>query len=257
MQEGAKLEPKEETGAAKYPRPCGAPPKWGPSPPTWDGESGFWVDDEGNPRPADQRDLDKRAKRRSPEAQEQNAKMERKRKKRLKEEKAKEEEQRRVKHELEAPAGGAEGPQLQGTPPGAGAQKERTEQKLGRNEGYDTNNDLNKLLTQCLKYSITDRSKPAIINAVIKQITNLEDHCDMNKHRDIQVDGHYVVDVLELVLKELKGKDLKVPHTPPATTATAGRGACCLMCWDSPVIFVLHVCGRQSGSATPTTSKSS
>ena len=229
MQEGAKLEPNEEIGSAKYPRPCGAPPKWGSSTPTWDGESGDWVDDEGNHRPKDQREQDKKAKRRSTTAEkERNREMERARKRRLKEEKVKEEERRRVKHELEAPAGGAEG--LQGAPPGAAAQKEHTKQKLERKNGYDTNNDLNKLLTQCLSYPITDRKKPTIITAVIKQITYLEVHCDMGNYGNAQVDGVSVVGALQLVLKELKDKDLKVSQTPPA----ASRPALLSLLFDAP-----------------------
>lgn len=215
MQDSAKLEPKEEIGAAKFPRPCGATPKWGSGTAEWDGESGHWVDDEGNRRPADQRDQNKRAKRRSTEAEkERSREMERARKRRLKEEKVKEEERRTVKQALEAPAGGAEGLQLQGAPPGAAAQKEHTKQKLDR-KSYDTNNDLNKLLTQCLNRSIPDRKRATIITAVIKEITYLEQHCDMTKYRGIQVDGVYVVEALQLVLKELQGKDLEVPHTPP------------------------------------------
>ena len=214
MQDSAKLEPKEEIGAAKFPRPCGATPKWGSGTAEWDGESGHWVDDEGNRRPADQRDQNKRAKRRSTEAEkERSREMERVRKRRLEEERVKEEERRTVKQALEAPAAGP----LQGAPPGAAAQKELTKQKLDRKR-YDTNNDLNKLLTQCLNCSIPDRKRATIIRAVIKEITYLEQHCDMTNYRGIQVDGVDVVGALQLVLKELQGKDLEVPHTPPAAS---------------------------------------
>ena len=143
-----------------HPRPCGPTPKWGVGKLTWDGESATpaWVDEEGNRRPADQRAQDKRSRRKKTKAEkERAAKTERARKKRLKEEETKEKE-RRMKQELETPTatGDAEGQPPHGAPPGAGAPKK---QKLERKNGYDTNNDLNQLLTQCLICPVKDRTR--------------------------------------------------------------------------------------------------
>ena len=201
-----------------HPRPCGPAPKWGSSTPDWDSESGDWVDDEGNHRPADQRAQDKRSRRKKTKAQKERAReTERARKKRLKDEATKEKE-RRMKQELETPAGDAEGQPLHGAPPGAGAPKK---QKLERKNGYDTNNDLNQLLTQCLlcPVNVKDRTRGAILDTVITQITYVEDHCDMDNYRETEVDGHSVVGALLLVRDELQGKDLEVRHDPPAGTS--------------------------------------
>ena len=201
-----------------YPKPCGPPPKWGSGKPTWDGESGAWVDDEGNPRPADQRAQDKRSRRKTEAEKERARETERARKRRLKEEETKEKE-RSMKQELETPAGGAEGQPLHGAPPGAGAPKK---QKLERKNGYDTNNDLNQLLTQCLNCPVKkDRSRGAIFSAVITQITYVVDHCDMDNYGEAQVDGHSVVGALLLVRNELQGKNLEVRHDPPALLGLA------------------------------------
>ena len=145
-----------------HPRPCGRTPKWGVGKLTWDGESATpaWVDEEGNRRPADQRAQDKRARRKKTKAEkERAAKTERARKKRLKED---EEKERRMQQELETPTpvGGAEGQPLDGGHPGAGATKKH---KLERENGYDTNNDLNQLLTQCLICTVKDRKRAALL----------------------------------------------------------------------------------------------
>ena len=201
-----------------HPRPCGPTPKWGVGKLTWDGESATpgWVDEEGNRRPADQRAQDKRSRRKT-KAQKERARetesLRRARKKQLKEE---EEKERRMKQELETPAGDAEGQPLDGAPPGAGAPKK---QKLERKNGYDTNNDLNQLLTQCLSCPVKVRTRGAILDAVITQITYVEDHCDMYNYQGAQVDGHPIADALLLVRDELRGKDLEVRHDPPAGTS--------------------------------------
>ena len=201
-----------------HPRPCGRTPKWGVGKLTWDGESATpaWVDEEGNRRPADQRAQDKRSRRKKTKAQkERAAKTERARKKRLKED---EEKERRMQQELETPtpAGGAEGQPLDCAPPGTGAPKK---QKLERKNGYDTNNDLNQLITQCLMCTVKDRTREAILGAVISAITYVEVHCDMDNYREAEVDGHSVVSALLLVRDELQGKDLEVRHDPPAGTS--------------------------------------
>ena len=236
-----------------YPKPCGPTPKWGSGKPTWDGESGAWVDDEGNRRPADQRAQDKRSRRKTEAEKERARETERARKRRLKEEETKEKE-RRMKQELETPAGGAEGQPLHGAPPGAGAPKK---QKLERKNGYDTNNDLNQLLTQCLNCPVKkDRSRGAIFSAVITQITYVEDHCDMDNYGEAQVDGHSVVGALLLVRNELQGKNLEVRHDPPASTSPEPRVAL-LLRWCFPCDACAACCGRNRGLATHTTSRSS
>ena len=123
-----------------------------------------------------------------------------------------------MQQELETPtpAGGAEGQPLDGGPPGAGAPKK---QKLERKNGYDTNNDLNQLLTQCLICPVKDRTRGAILGAVISAITYVQVHCDMDNYREAEVDGHSVVSALLLVRDELQGKDLEVRHDPPAGTS--------------------------------------
>ena len=98
----------------------------------------------------------------------------------------------------------------------AGAPKK---QKLERKNGYDTNNDLNQLLTQCLMCTVKDRTREAILSAVISAITYVEVHCDMDNYQGAQVDGHSVADALLLVRDELRGKDLEVRHDPPAGTS--------------------------------------
>ena len=198
-----------------HPRPCGPTPKWGSGKLTWDGESAAWVDKEGNRRPADQRDQNKRSRRKNEAQKERARETESLRRARKKEEETQEKEQR-MKQELETPAGDAEGQPLHGAPPGAGASKK---QKLERKDGYDTNNDLNQLLTQCLNCPVKDRKRAAILGAVIKQITHVEVHCDVDNYREAEVDGHSVVSALLLVRDELQGKNLEVRHDPPASTS--------------------------------------
>ena len=91
--------------------------------------------------------------------------------------------------------------------------------QLERKNGYDTNNDLNQLLTQCLICPVKDRKRAAILGAVITRITYVEVHCDMDKYREAEVDGHSVVSALLLVRDELQSKNLEVPHDPPARTS--------------------------------------
>ena len=156
-----------------------------------------------------ERTLNKNARRRPPEAQARNAEMERARKKRLREGKLKEEEQRLVKQKLEAPDGDAEGPQLSGAPPGATAQEENTQPNLTRGGGYDTTNNMNLFLTQCCGCSNPVRNKKTLFDALIQQITLLEEHGVLDNHLGVQVGCHSVVGALRLVCKELEGKD---PH---------------------------------------------
>ena len=215
-------ETKEEIGAARHPRPSGAPPKWGSGQPKWNEDIGGWFDDEGNRRPDDQRTQDKNLRRRTPEAQERNRMKERERKKKVKERKIKEEQ--RLKEELEAPASGAD-TQPPGAPPGAAAQEGHTltpaTYKLTRENGYDTTNNLNLLLTQCFNCSISDqkRKKPNLMAAVIRQVTHLEENIDMIKHLDTRVCGHSVLGMLQDVGKELQEKNpnVRMPSHPHAT----------------------------------------
>ena len=153
--------PEEETGtASKRPRPRGPAPGRHS---TWDGWS--WVDDQGNRRPENQRAQDKNARRRPPEAQARNAEKERERKKRVKEARLKEEQQRQEQQllagvEEKSAASGAESPPPS-PPPVAGADvhEKDTQLKLTRDDGYDTTNNLNKLLTQGFNCSIPERNK--------------------------------------------------------------------------------------------------
>ena len=148
---------------------------------------------------------------RSPEAQTRNAEMERARKKRLRDGKLKEEAQN--------VNGEASGPQLlSGSPPGATAQEESTQPNLTRGAGYDTTNNMNLFLTQCCGCSITVRTKKALFDAIIQQITNLEEHGILDDHRHVQVQGHSVVSVLWLMHNELTDKD---PHVSEARTRTS------------------------------------
>ena len=162
-----------------------------------------------------------------------------------------------MKLELETPAaaGGAEGQPLDGGPPGAGAPKK---QKLERKNGYDTNNDLNQLLTQCLlcPVNVKDRTRGAILDTVITQITYVEDHCDMDNYRETEVDGHSVVGALLLVRDELRGKDPEVRHEPPAGTSPKAPHHL-LLRWCLPCDACAVCCGRPRGLATRTTSRSS
>ena len=166
-----------------------------------------------------ERTLNKNARRRPPEAQARNAEMERARKKRLREGKLKEEEQRLVKQKLEAPDGDAEGPQLSGAPPGATAQEENTQPNLTRGGGYDTTNNMNLFLTQCCGCSNPVRNKKTLFDALIQQITILEEHGVLDNHLGVQVGCHSVVGALRLVCKELEGKD---PHVSKAPWAHLG-----------------------------------
>ena len=239
-----------------HPRPCGPTPKWGVGKLTWDGESAAWVDEEGNRRPADQRAQDKRSRRKKTKAQkERAAKTERARKKRLKDEATKEKE-RRMKQALETPAGGAEDQPPHGAPPGAGAPKKQKPEH--RKNGYDTNNDLNQLLTQCLlcPVNVKDRTRGAILNTVITQITYVEDHCDMDNYREAEVDGHFIVSALLLVRDELRGKDPEVRHEPPAGISPKAPHHL-LLRWCLPCDACAVCCGRPRGLATRTTSRSS
>ena len=211
-------EEEKETCTGNRPRSHDPTPTWGNS--SSDGVS--YVDAAGQKK--NERTLNKNARRRPPEAQARNAEMERARKKRLREGKLKEEEQGLVKQKLEAPDGHAEGrPQLSGAPPGATAQEENTQPNLTRGGGYDTTNNMNLFLTQCCGCSNPVRNKKTLFDALIQQITNLEEHGVMDNHRDVQVGCHSVVDALRLVCKELEGKDPHVskvpgplPRPPPA-----------------------------------------
>ena len=209
----------KETCAGKRPR--SHDPTWGDS--SSDGVP--CVDAAGNRHPRSERTLNKNARRRPPEAQARNAEMERARKKRLREGKLKEEEQRLVKQkreEREAPDGKAEEPQLTGAPPGATAQEESTQPNLTRGGGYDTTNNMNLFLTQCCGCSNPVRNKKTLFDALIQQITTLEEHGVLDNHRDVQVAGHLVVGVLRLVRKELEGKDPHVSKARGGTIRTPG-----------------------------------
>ena len=228
----------EAPRSAKRSRPRGPTPVWGKTEPTWDGVA--WVDESGNPRPKDQRSREKNARRRTPEEQLANAAAERKRKARKKEEaRLKEEDQKLEQHMLpgaEAPCA-AEGPQLPGAPPAA-AMVVHEEDMLTRKKGYDTTNNLNKLLTQGFSCSIPDRNKKKLFSTLIMKINALEGHDLMSKYQAVKVGDVSVVDVLRLVRKELECKEPHVsprrPPTPPAHAAAPLR----LMfgCRNRPVI---------------------
>lgn len=199
----------EEGGrSAKRSRPRGPTPVWGKTEPSWDGVA--WVDESGNQRPKDQRSREKNARRRTPEAQVANAAAERKRKARKKEEALLKEEEQKLEQQVlpgaEAPACAAEGPQL----PGAAVH----EDMLTRKKGYDTTNNLNKLLTQGFSCSIPDRNKKKLFSTLIMKINALEEHDLMSKYQAVMVATETmgdvsVVDVLRLVRKELECKE---PH---------------------------------------------
>ena len=209
----------EAPRSAKRARPRGPTPVWGSTEPTWDGAA--WVDESGNQRPKDQRSRDKNARRRTPEEQAANAAAERKRKKRKKEEaqKLKEEEQKLEQQTLpgaEAAASGAEGAQLPDAPPAAAE-----EDTLTRKKGYDTTNNLNKLLTQGFSCSIPNRTKKQLFSTLIMKINALEAQGllgKMSKYQAVEVGGIHVVDVLLLVRKELECKE---PHVSPRPAAHA------------------------------------
>ena len=144
-----------------------------------------------------ERTLTKHARRRPAGAQA--AEMEPAQKKRLREGKLKEDEQEKsVKQKLEGDpdAANPHDPQLPGaTPPEATAQEESTQPNLTRGAGYDTTNNMNLFLTQCCGCSITVRTKKALFDAIIQQITNLEEHGILDDHQHVQVQGHSVVSV--------------------------------------------------------------
>ena len=104
------------------------------------------------------------------------------------------------------------------------ARKKREEEdKLTRKEGYDTTNNLNKLLTQGFSCSsIRELStlitkKKAVNSTLISKIDALEAHGLMSKYQDATVGDVPVVDVLRLVRKEL-GEELRdslEPHVSP------------------------------------------
>tara|TARA_B110001469_G_scaffold120659_1_gene129365 strand:+ start:251 stop:1315 length:1065 start_codon:yes stop_codon:yes gene_type:complete len=207
----------EEGGrSAKRSRPRGPTPVWGKTEPSWDGVA--WVDESGNQRPKDQRSREKNARRRTPEAQVANAAAERKRKARKKEEALLKEEEQKLEQQVlpgaEAPACAAEGPQL----PGAAVH----EDMLTRKKGYDTTNNLNKLLTQGFSCSIPDRNKKKLFSTLIMKINALEEHDLMSKYQAVMVATETmgdvsVVDVLRLVRKELECKEPHVSPRPPPT----------------------------------------
>ena len=166
-----------------------------------------------------ERTLTKHARRRPAGAQA--AEMEPAQKKRLREGKLKEDEQEKsVKQKLEGDPDPANphNPQLPGAPPpGATAQEESMQPNLTRGAGYDTTNNMNLFLTQCCGCSITVRTKKALFDAIIQQITNLEEHGILDDHQHVQVQGHSVVSVLRLMHNELTDKD---PHVSEARTRT-------------------------------------
>ena len=200
--------PKEEISIVgeKRQRPRGPPPK---SYPLWNDNKGCYEDDEGNRRPEE-----KKARRRTPEAQERKAEVERARKKRIREGRHSE-QQRLVMPKLEAAASGAGArcvqgeSQLQGAPPGVDTQEESTQPKLPCRK-FDVTNNLNKLLTQGFRYPIPKRDKKTLHETVLEQISNLEEHGVMSDYQDVQVSGHSIVGVLQLVSTELKSKKPQV-----------------------------------------------
>ena len=168
-----------------------------------------------------ERTLTKHARRRPAGAQA--AEMEPAQKKRLREGKLKEDEQEKsVKQKLEGDpdAANPHDPQLPGapSPPEATAQEESTQPNLTRGAGYDTTNNMNLFLTQCCGCSITVRTKKALFDAIIQQITNLEEHGILDDHQHVQVEGHSVVSVLRLMHNELTDKD---PHVSEARIRTS------------------------------------
>ena len=134
-----------------------------------------------------ERTLTKNARRLPAGAQARNAEPAQKR---LREGKLKEDEQEKlVKQKLEGDPDAANpqhDPQLPGAPPpGATAQEESTQPNLTRGAGYDTTNNMNLFLTQCCGCSITVRTKKALFDAIIQQITNLEEHGILDDHQHV------------------------------------------------------------------------
>ena len=90
------------------------------------------------------------------------------------------------------------------------------EDMLTRKKGYDTTNNLNKLLTQGFSCSIPDRNKKKLFSTLIMKINALEGHDLMSKYQAVKVGDVSVVDVLRLVRKELECKEPHVsPRRPP------------------------------------------
>ena len=207
----------EEAPRAVKPRPRGPTPSWGKTEPSWNGRA--WVDDLGRERPSDQRKREKNARRRTPEEQAANAAAERKRKARKKEEaRVKEEEEQKLKEE--EMVRGAPAPACAAEAPAAAVVVRNEEDMLTRKKGYDTTNNLNKLLTQGFSCSIPDRNKKALFSTLISKINALEVHDLMRKYQAVKVGEVAVVGVLRLVRRELESKE---PHVSPTPTTRAPR----------------------------------
>ena len=84
------------------------------------------------------------------------------------------------------------------------------EMQLMRKAGYDTTNNLNKLLTQCFGCSIPKRCKETLADMVITKIYALEEHGVLDTHHGVMVGFDSVVKVLLLVREELESKDPQV-----------------------------------------------
>ena len=207
----------EEAPRAVKPRPRGPTPSWGKTEPSWNGRA--WVDENGLERPSDQRKREKNARRRSPEEQAANAAAERKRKARKKEEaRVKEEEEQKLKEE--EMVRGAPAPACAAEAPAAAVVVRNEEDMLTRKKGYDTTNNLNKLLTQGFSCSIPDRNKKALFSTLISKINALEVHDLMSKYQAVKVGEVAVVGALRLVRRELESKE---PHVSPTPTTRAPR----------------------------------
>lgn len=234
------------TEEAPRPRPRGPTPVWGKTEPNWNGRA--WVDEDGHERPQDQRVREKNARRRSPEEQAANAAAERKRKARKKEEaRVKEEEQNLKEEEMER---GAPAPACAAEAPAAAVVVRNEEDMLTRKKGYDTTNNLNKLLTQGFSCSIPDRNKKALFSTLISKINALEVHDLMSKYQAVKVGEVSVVGALRLVRRELESKEPHVSPTP--TTHAPARLRLRPGCWKSDVCL-LPVC-RPNGTTIPWTS---
>ena len=91
---------------------------------------------------------------------------------------------------------------------------------LTREKGYDTTNNLNKLLTQGFSCSIPDRNKKALFSTLTSKINALEVHDLMSKYQAVKVGEVSVVGALRLVRRELESKE---PHVSPTPTTRAPR----------------------------------
>ena len=115
---------------------------------------------------------------------------------------------------------GAPAPACAAEAPAAAVVVRNEEDMLTRKKGYDTTNNLNKLLTQGFSCSIPERNKKALFSTLISKINALEVHDLMSKYQAVKVGEVSVVGALRLVRREL---DSKEPHVSPTPTTHAPR----------------------------------